>query len=634
MSISKHLHASTTSLYVAQAFFTDHELIELLAGKARAGIDVQVIISDNPTNRDIDYSSLLQSGGQLMRYPRAGYGGMQHKFCVIDEQLVINGSYNWTVNARKNNSENVQISEEIAVVEKFIGEFTRLRKNFSESETTTEQANNYDIRSTELLSSTSSEIEAVDAVDEWISKYLQSTVLDFDRNELKEEGESLAKASQGNPEMLDMKLDSVYEQLLRDTEIDPAERDRLERELKNLVISEGVMIDKECERRLALLSSGLRADEADLEQQIVRTEYQKSQIREEEKTVDEVKISECDRKIESTQEKINKINLDQTPQPFPRRLIPEILILGIVSLYLVVFYSSIIYTIMYGREDAMEFLSVYGTLPEVEIFNAEAISLAWERGSMTFSFIMLFTSVPILIGLLYVKMTGWKRILCITAPVMIDIFLAYLIAKNVYNIDYQAGRVSEYWDWVMIFSSARFYTILMIGALPYVLWGFLLENIYSQFNALSRSVNHNRNVVERERLTAEIEALNVGKADLGETRSNLRMQQIDMNSKQAQLETRRTHLKNQSESKQVQIEHQTDRQKLALERRQQNISDSLNRNRIPVNISALRSRIDILMGGWSEWLYREFSATKADEKVKEGRQVSAEWLDLKKQNLV
>ena len=45
---------------------------------------------------------------------------MHHKFCIIDDSILINGSYNWT-NRAKNNLENILIfkNSNTAIIEEF-----------------------------------------------------------------------------------------------------------------------------------------------------------------------------------------------------------------------------------------------------------------------------------------------------------------------------------------------------------------------------------------------------------------------------------------------------------------------------------------------------------------------------------
>jgi phosphatidylserine/phosphatidylglycerophosphate/cardiolipin synthase-like enzyme len=56
---------------------------------------------------------------------------MHHKFAVVDDQLVINGSYNWTKGARFENKENLTLTNSPKAVQGFKGEFERLWAEFA-----------------------------------------------------------------------------------------------------------------------------------------------------------------------------------------------------------------------------------------------------------------------------------------------------------------------------------------------------------------------------------------------------------------------------------------------------------------------------------------------------------------------
>src|SRR5699024_5624515 len=54
------------------------------------------------------------------------YARMHNKFCVIDKNVVITGSYNWTNRARSNDENITVITESPAVVEDFLEVFAKL----------------------------------------------------------------------------------------------------------------------------------------------------------------------------------------------------------------------------------------------------------------------------------------------------------------------------------------------------------------------------------------------------------------------------------------------------------------------------------------------------------------------------
>ena len=52
---------------------------------------------------------------------------MHNKFCVIDNQLIVTGSYNWTNNAESQNDENVTIMKDPESATNYSLEFKKLK---------------------------------------------------------------------------------------------------------------------------------------------------------------------------------------------------------------------------------------------------------------------------------------------------------------------------------------------------------------------------------------------------------------------------------------------------------------------------------------------------------------------------
>lgn len=101
------LNKAQLSIHVAVAWFTNERLYNKLLEKNNEGLDVRIIINNDGVNKTngIDTSIL-----DVLKI-RAERGGIMHeKFCVIDNQIVISGSYNWTDNAELRNAENINIT--------------------------------------------------------------------------------------------------------------------------------------------------------------------------------------------------------------------------------------------------------------------------------------------------------------------------------------------------------------------------------------------------------------------------------------------------------------------------------------------------------------------------------------------
>ena len=130
--IKKEIQQAENTIYVAVAWFTDYILFHELEKKAKEGCKVFVLTSNDFINKQskIDYDT-FQENFKVFLFGDSKTRLIHHKFCVIDKQTVITGSYNWTHKA-KSNEENVVITKGDSVLaEQFIGEFNKLLEQFN-----------------------------------------------------------------------------------------------------------------------------------------------------------------------------------------------------------------------------------------------------------------------------------------------------------------------------------------------------------------------------------------------------------------------------------------------------------------------------------------------------------------------
>ncbi|QDT42929.1 Phospholipase D precursor [Gimesia alba] len=88
------------------------------------------IISDNDKSYDLgsDIEQLSRSGIPV-RIDQTEFH-MHHKFALFDSEFMLTGSYNWTRSASKNNSENLIITNDPALLIRFESEFEKLWDEF------------------------------------------------------------------------------------------------------------------------------------------------------------------------------------------------------------------------------------------------------------------------------------------------------------------------------------------------------------------------------------------------------------------------------------------------------------------------------------------------------------------------
>ena len=125
-TLLKELDTAKRSIYVAVAWFTDTHLFEKLINKLNEGVEVSVVIvkDDINDNGQNDFERITQNGGQFSAIEDTL---MHNKFCVIDERIVVTGSYNWTYEAATKNLENITVTyNDYDLALKFIQQFRHI----------------------------------------------------------------------------------------------------------------------------------------------------------------------------------------------------------------------------------------------------------------------------------------------------------------------------------------------------------------------------------------------------------------------------------------------------------------------------------------------------------------------------
>jgi hypothetical protein len=127
--ILNHLDNARAHVCVAVAWFTDRPLFDKLIELLDNGIKVEVVITNHEFNHNCsnDYKIIEQKGG-FFAYIGNDEKLMHMKFCVIDYDVVISGSANWSNKAFTQNNEEVTIVEGHSQrANDFVDEFERLK---------------------------------------------------------------------------------------------------------------------------------------------------------------------------------------------------------------------------------------------------------------------------------------------------------------------------------------------------------------------------------------------------------------------------------------------------------------------------------------------------------------------------
>lgn len=123
--IVKLLDNAHKQVAIAMAWFTSAELFECLKSCISRGVFIQLILLDDEINwmpYSPDFNELSDIGASIRLFNPANKF-MHNKFCIIDNEIAITGSYNWTYYAEVRNLENIVILNNQTIVNQYIEQF-------------------------------------------------------------------------------------------------------------------------------------------------------------------------------------------------------------------------------------------------------------------------------------------------------------------------------------------------------------------------------------------------------------------------------------------------------------------------------------------------------------------------------
>jgi phosphatidylserine/phosphatidylglycerophosphate/cardiolipin synthase-like enzyme len=123
--IIKKIKSATDTIDIAMYYFTSVPIAEALAKAEKRGVEVRMYLDKSQRKGKWSKSSYLAKNGVEIRYKK-GNGLMHHKFAVIDEKVLITGSYNWTKAAEGRNDENLLVIYDEKVVKRYLCKFKEL----------------------------------------------------------------------------------------------------------------------------------------------------------------------------------------------------------------------------------------------------------------------------------------------------------------------------------------------------------------------------------------------------------------------------------------------------------------------------------------------------------------------------
>jgi len=119
----KRLEKAKISIRIAAFSFTDPKLIGVLKEKIAQGLKVELVLDNRMSQQRNSISHFIDNKNVTIYH---GKGKLHHKIIVIDDEIVITGSYNFSKNASDKNNENLVIMNDPKIAELYLKEFKSL----------------------------------------------------------------------------------------------------------------------------------------------------------------------------------------------------------------------------------------------------------------------------------------------------------------------------------------------------------------------------------------------------------------------------------------------------------------------------------------------------------------------------
>jgi len=133
--IIRNINQAEAFINIAMYIFTNREIALPLIKARERGVKVRLYLDKDQVDYRYSQSRFLIQKGVKTRVSSNKYI-MHNKFAIIDNRILLTGSYNWTFSANNRNDENLLIIDDPEIIEVFQNQFINLWTNKYSSERT------------------------------------------------------------------------------------------------------------------------------------------------------------------------------------------------------------------------------------------------------------------------------------------------------------------------------------------------------------------------------------------------------------------------------------------------------------------------------------------------------------------
>jgi hypothetical protein len=555
--IISEITKATDNVYVAVAWFTDRDIANAIINAKNRNVVVDIILSSNANNEEV---TLMLKGANISVHAfdtGDTRGLMHHKFCLFDNKISINGSFNFSYNASKNNVENIVVSDDNSLYAQFLTEFEQLKYNIDNQIALTATTQLPEIKIPQIQP-----INIVDTFAQQLHNLLYSSA-QINAEEYKRKGYETSKKSQGSIDIFRTEYNNIEEEIKSFATDDGLSNKKniLTSNISNAYESTKSNLEAEKQEKIATAKKDNELEKRQTTDKITGIQQEKSILESGNQNTGEKGLLQINKEIEKN--KLEKKALEQSfiVKPFWNLGTSlSTLFLVILTFYLSFFFASAVYKVLFEYniiQNSME-AGVRPGLPE--LFDANAIVKIFRLKGAFFGFVgLIFFVFPV--ALSNIKLFGSKNklvngLMFWGGLLIFDVVVAAMIAKNTDEIkSLLIGKESQLQFWEVV-KHGEFWMIFMFGMIPLIITHYVVEKIFNSYK------NSQRDLVDAEKnrkiqfLEEEMIELNFDKESIGikikekedaisECKTKITSQETEINSVQNQIETRYAEMQKQ-----------------------------------------------------------------------------------------
>lgn len=489
--IIAEIQKASQNIFLAMAWFTDRDIANAIIEAKKRNLNVDIILSSNAQNETVKQMFISENVSIHAFETGDERGMMHHKFCLIDNKITINGSYNYSYNASNNNVENIQVSDDSNTYRQLYAEFERLKYNIDHQiDVNLNSANPMEQVITKTK--TVQPINMSDSFSQQLSNLIYATA-NINTDNYRKQGYDNSKDSAGNIEIFNANFGEIKEQIktYATTDTLSSKKSVITQNINSAFESKKAELEIDKQNELKSVKSNHEIELRQINSKTTEIKQEKSILESGNQSTGEKGLLQINNDIEKNRLERNTLESSFIIKKFwTVGTIFKIAGLGILVFYLSMFFASAMYKVFFEGNIIRNSLEegVNPGLPQIVDANA-ILKIFTTQGALFGLMALFFFLIPVLLSNL--KLIGskkeWVNTMCFWVGILVfDIVVSIMVAMNTDEIkNLLIGQQSQLKIWEVP-AHGEFWLIFVFGMLPLIITHFIVESIENSYQKSQR----------------------------------------------------------------------------------------------------------------------------------------------------